>query len=264
MGESTRLKWVKTNEFIDDDDDVYLRESGVHITRKSQSNQYPIKLYTCSHKMKNAPHHGSHVFQANVIIVELIQDINKTNPLTIFHEDWKINVAFRKNAPPPGSHVFQPTSIIFELTQDIIGMNLLTKKNSLPQGSHVFFSKDIIGTNLLSKFHEDRKINVASREKFPPPPPGGHVFQPTGIIFELIQDIIGRNLLTKKNAPPLGSHVFRANVTIFELIQDIIETNLLTKFHVDWTIKVASRELTKQMLTPHNAQRTKGNHKSSP
>ncbi|KAH3788699.1 hypothetical protein DPMN_166847 [Dreissena polymorpha] len=112
-----------------------------------------------------------------------------------------------KNAPPPGGHVFQPTGIIFKLVQDIIGMNLLTK------------------------FHEDRTMNVAAREK---------------------------------NAPPLGSHVFQANVTIFELIQDIIETNLLTKFHEDWTINVASRELTRQMLTPHNARRTKGDHKSSP
>ncbi|KAH3890592.1 hypothetical protein DPMN_014677 [Dreissena polymorpha] len=97
---------------------------------------------------------------------------------------------------------------------------------------------DIIGTNLLTKFHKDWKINVASREKCPAP--WGHVFQPTGIIFNLVQDIIGMNLLTKfhedwtinvasrmKNAPPLGSHVFHANVTIFKLIQDIIETNLL-------------------------------------
>ncbi|KAH3842259.1 hypothetical protein DPMN_115756 [Dreissena polymorpha] len=107
---------------------------------------------------------------------------------------------------------------------------------------------NIIGTNLLIKFHEDRKINVASRVLT------SHVFQPTGIIFEIFQDIIGMNLLTKfhedwtinfhedqtinvasrkKNAPPLGSHVFQANITIFELIQDIIEINLLTKFHED-------------------------------
>ncbi|KAH3739541.1 hypothetical protein DPMN_046195 [Dreissena polymorpha] len=136
-----------------------------------------------------------------------------------------------ENAPPLGSHVFQARVTIFELIQDIIG------------------------TNLLTKFHEDRKINVASRMKNALPP-GGHVFQPTGIIFELVQDIIGMNLLTKfhadqtinvasrvltrfyyshirKNAPPLGSHVFRANVTIFKLIQDIIKTNLLTKLHED-------------------------------
>ncbi|KAH3823578.1 hypothetical protein DPMN_125386 [Dreissena polymorpha] len=138
-----------------------------------------------------------------------------------------------KNAPPLGSHVFQAKVTFSELIQDIIG------------------------TNLLNKFHEDRKINVASRvlTRKNAPPPGGHVFQTTSIIFEFIQDIIGMNLLTKfyedrtinvasrvKNAPPLGSHVFQANVTIFELIQDIIETNLLTKFHEDWTINVASRD----------------------
>ncbi|KAH3884825.1 hypothetical protein DPMN_008810 [Dreissena polymorpha] len=119
---------------------------------------------------------------------------------------WPL-VLTRKNTPPPGGHVFQPTGIIFALFQDIIGINLLTK------------------------FHEDQTINVAS---------------------------------TVKNAPPLGSHVFQANVIIFELIQDIIETNLLTKLHEDWTINVASRELTRQMLTPHNVQCTKGDHKSSP
>ncbi|KAH3853097.1 hypothetical protein DPMN_095620 [Dreissena polymorpha] len=190
-------------------------------------------------RVKNAPPLGGHVFQANVTIFELIQDIIKTNLLIIFHQDWTINGASRvltrkndppplaamKNAPPLGSHVFQAKVTIFDLIQDISG------------------------TNLMSKFHDDWKINVASRvlTRKNAPPPGGHVFQPTGIIFELIQDIIGMNLLTKfyedqminvasrvltrfyyshirKNAPPLGSHVFQANVTIFELIQDIIET----------------------------------------
>ncbi|KAH3860511.1 hypothetical protein DPMN_023412 [Dreissena polymorpha] len=129
----------------------------------------------------------------------------------------------------------------------------------------------IIGENLLTKFHEERKINVASRvlTRKNAPPPGSNVFQQTGIIFELVQDIIGMNLLTKfhvdrtvnvasrvltrfyyshirKNAPPLGSHLFQANIIIFKLIQDIIETNLQTKFHEDWTINVASRVLTRK------------------
>ncbi|KAH3882311.1 hypothetical protein DPMN_006246 [Dreissena polymorpha] len=148
-------------------------------------------------------------------------------------------------------HVFQPTSIIFKLVKDIIGMNVLTK------------------------FHEDWTINLASREKCPAP--WQPCFSSKATIFELIQDIIGTNhlskfhedwtinvdsrvltrfyyniiginLLTKFhedwainvvsriNAPSLGSHVFQANVTIFELIQDIIKTNRLNKFHEDWTI----------------------------
>ncbi|KAH3797551.1 hypothetical protein DPMN_151134 [Dreissena polymorpha] len=142
---------------------------------------------------KIAPPLGSHVFKAKVTIFELIQYISRTNLLSKFHEDRKINVASRvltrKNAPP---------TIIFDLIQIIMGINLLTK------------------------CHEDQTINVASRE----------------------------------NAPPFGSHVFQANVTIFDLIQDIIETNLMTKFHEDWKINVPSRELKRQMLTPHNAQRT--------
>ncbi|KAH3853830.1 hypothetical protein DPMN_096365 [Dreissena polymorpha] len=95
-------------------------------------------------------------------------------------------VLTRKNALPPGCHVFQPTGIIFELVQDMIGMNLLTN------------------------FHEDQTINVAT---------------------------------IMKNAPPLGSHVFQAN------------TNLLTNFHEDCTINMSSRELTKQMLMPNDGQR---------
>ncbi|KAH3886683.1 hypothetical protein DPMN_010696 [Dreissena polymorpha] len=152
-----------------------------------------------------------------------------TNLLTKFHEDRTINVASReispnpwwpyiigtilqtkKNAPPPGVHVFQPTNIIFELVKDIIGMNLLIK------------------------FHEDGSINVASR------------------------------VLTRKNSQPLCSHVFQPTGTIFELIQDIIKTNLLTKFHEDLTINVASRELTRQILTLNDTRWIKGDHKSSP
>ncbi|KAH3713482.1 hypothetical protein DPMN_073274 [Dreissena polymorpha] len=155
-----------------------------------------------SHIRKNAPPLGSHFFQANIIIFELIQDIIETNLLTKFHEDWTINVASREKFPAPGGHVFKATKTFFELIQDIIG------------------------TNLLTKFHDDQKINVTSSlEKITPPP------------WWLY--IIGKNHLTKfhedriinvdsrvKNAPPSGGHVFQANITIFELIQDIIKTNL--------------------------------------
>ncbi|KAH3877346.1 hypothetical protein DPMN_001209 [Dreissena polymorpha] len=212
---------------------------------------------------------GSHVFQANIIIFELIQDTIETNLLTKFHEDWTINVASReltrKNASPPGGHFHEDWSIN-------VASRVLTRfyyshirKNAPPLDSHVFQAnvtifkliQDSIGTNFLTKFHEDRKINVASRvlTRKNALPPGGHVFRPTGIIFKLFQDIIGMNLLTKfheywtinvasrvKNAPPLGSHVFQAKVTIFELIQDLIGKNLLSKFHEDLKINVNSIE----------------------
>ncbi|KAH3796650.1 hypothetical protein DPMN_150219 [Dreissena polymorpha] len=58
--------------------------------------------------------------------------------------------------------------------------------------------QDIIETNLLTKFHDDQTINVASRvlTRKNAEPTGSHVFQPISIIFELVQDIIGMNLLT--------------------------------------------------------------------
>ncbi|KAH3809775.1 hypothetical protein DPMN_138154 [Dreissena polymorpha] len=219
---------------------------------------------------KNAPPTGGHVFQATGTIFKLFQNIIGTNLLTKFHDHRTINKASReltgnkscqwkahstirrgynvglhyiyfiynsraKNATPLGGHVFPPTKTIFKLIQDIFG------------------------TNHLTKFHDDRTINVASRVliRKNAPPPGGHVFKATETILKLIQDIIGTNLLTnfhedwninvasrvltRKNAPPPGVHVFQATGIIFELVQDIIGMNLLTKFHEDRTINVASR-----------------------
>ncbi|KAH3699179.1 hypothetical protein DPMN_074133 [Dreissena polymorpha] len=92
-------------------------------------------------------------------------------------------------------------------------------------------------------------------------PPGGHVFQPTGTIFKLLQGIIRTNLLTKfhedqatnvasivEMALPPGSHVFQATRTILELVKDIIGTNLLTLFHNDQTINVAFKVKNAQAL----------------
>ncbi|KAH3782263.1 hypothetical protein DPMN_160176 [Dreissena polymorpha] len=229
---------------------------------------------------KNNKQSGKNAIGKNVI-GKNARNIIGTIFLTKFHEDRKINVASRvltrKNAPPPGSHVFQPTGIIFELIQDIIVMNLLTKfheDRTVNVASRVLTRK-----NAPPPWWPYRTINVASRVKNSPPL-GGHVFQANVTIFELIKDIIKTNLLTifhqdwtinvasrVKNAPPpwrsyiigmnlLTNHVFQANVTNFKLKQDIIETNFFTKFHEDWTLNVASRELTRQMLMPHNAQRT--------
>ncbi|KAH3735878.1 hypothetical protein DPMN_042438 [Dreissena polymorpha] len=194
---------------------------------------------------------------------ECLKDIIGTNILTKFHENRKINVASRvltrKYAPPPGSHVFQPTGIILNSRSEV---NVASRVLTRFYYSHTY----IIETNLLTKFHEDWTINVASRKKYPAP--GGHVFKATKSIFKLIQDIMGTYLLTKfhddqkinvtsrvltrkiappswwpyrtinvasrvKNAPPLGGHVFQANVTIFELIKDIIKTNLTISSRLD-------------------------------
>ncbi|KAH3799470.1 hypothetical protein DPMN_153078 [Dreissena polymorpha] len=73
---------------------------------------------------KNALPTGGHVFSPIWTIFELVGDINKTNVLTNFHDDWaKIvtsRVFTRKTAPPTGGHVFQQTGTTFELNQHII------------------------------------------------------------------------------------------------------------------------------------------------
>ncbi|KAH3891213.1 hypothetical protein DPMN_015303 [Dreissena polymorpha] len=95
---------------------------------------------------------SGHVFQPTGIIFKL------------FHEDRTINVASKvKNAPPLGSHVFQAKATIFELIHDIIGTNNLSKVLTRFYYSHITKFPYIIKTNLLTKFHEDWTINVASR-----------------------------------------------------------------------------------------------------
>ncbi|KAH3736747.1 hypothetical protein DPMN_043320 [Dreissena polymorpha] len=210
------------------------------------------RFFPSENLVKNAPPLGSHVFQANIIIFELIQDIIETNLLTKFNEEWTLNVAsrvltnftiviyihIRKSAPPLLRNVFQAKVTLFKLIQDIIG------------------------TNLMAKFHEDRKINVASRvlTRKNAPPPGGHVFQPTGIIFELFHEdwtitVASRPYIAiyGKMPRPLAAIIFQAKVTIFELIQYIIKTNLLSKFHEDRKINVASRVLTRKNAPPLTA-----------
>ena len=66
---------------------------------------------------------------------------------------------------PLGGHVFPPTGTIFKLIQDIIG------------------------TNHLTKFHDDRTINVASR-----------------VLTRFYKSMIYSHI--RKNAPPPGGHVF--------------------------------------------------------
>ncbi|KAH3836540.1 hypothetical protein DPMN_109912 [Dreissena polymorpha] len=83
-------------------------------------------VFTCFHYIhieKNAPLIGGHVFSPIPTIFKLVQDINKTNVLTNFHDDWaKIvtsRVFTRKMSMPTGGHVFSPISTIFELVRDI-------------------------------------------------------------------------------------------------------------------------------------------------
>ncbi|KAH3728833.1 hypothetical protein DPMN_054795 [Dreissena polymorpha] len=78
-------------------------------------------------KLKTAPPPGGHIFSPIWTIFELVQEINKTNVLTNFHDDWAKIVTSRVK------------TAIFEL------------------------GRDFIGAKLLTKFHEDGARNVASR-----------------------------------------------------------------------------------------------------
>ncbi|KAH3728893.1 hypothetical protein DPMN_054856 [Dreissena polymorpha] len=234
------------------------------------------------------------IFERTHEVFNLWQNFIGTNVLTKFHEDWPINVTNIDNCPPPGGHVFQRTITIFKLTRAIVRTNVLIKfhKDWIINVT----SRVLTSSNILTKFHEHWTTNVTSRvlTRKTAPPRGGHVFYSTGTIFELVQDIIGTHVLTKfhedwtknvtsrvltrKTATPPGGHfhedwtknvtsrvltrfyyshnykenchtpgghVFQPTGTIFELVQGIIKTHVLTKFHEDWTINVTFRVLTR-------------------
>ncbi|KAH3811194.1 hypothetical protein DPMN_139600 [Dreissena polymorpha] len=180
------------------------------------------------------PPHLGHVFQETGTIFELVQDIIRTNVLTMLHENWiiivtlsvkqgtklcEINVAsrvftrfnhIRQNALPSGCHAFQQTRIILKLNQDVIG------------------------TYVVTKFHTNQTINLASREKCPAE--WRPCFSTNRNHFRTHKKIFGTNLvtnfpedrtinvasraLTRKNARTPGGHVFQPTGTIFKLFLD--------------------------------------------
>ncbi|KAH3879698.1 hypothetical protein DPMN_003604 [Dreissena polymorpha] len=86
------------------------------------------------------------------------------NHIIIFHHgDWTIN----EKCPARG-HVFKTTGTIFKLVREIIGTHCLTKfheDRTINVASRVKNAPPpyIIGTNVLTKFHEDWTIYVASK-----------------------------------------------------------------------------------------------------
>ncbi|KAH3782611.1 hypothetical protein DPMN_160529 [Dreissena polymorpha] len=174
----------------------YMWPSRVHITK----NAPPPLVAICFKEIKT--------------IFELIQDIIGTILLTKFHED----LLTRKNAPPPWRPCGHEDWTINVASRVLTRFNYShIRKNATPLGSH-----DMIGTNLLTKFHEDRKIIGMTT-----------VIRLTGYPFRQEKINVASSVLTRKNAQPSGGHVFQPTGIIFEL--------LLTKFHEDRTINVACR-----------------------
>ncbi|KAH3894821.1 hypothetical protein DPMN_018980, partial [Dreissena polymorpha] len=159
-------------------------------------------------------------FKRNLTIFYLSPDIISTNILTKFHKHWTTNVTFsvitRKTGPPPGSHFHENWTI--NVTSRVLKRKTATTTGVLTRKNwHATWQPYIIRTNVLTKFHEDWTINLTFTVKTALPP-GGHVFLPTGTIFELVKDFIGTHVLTKKTATSPG-----------------------TQFHEDWTINVISK-----------------------
>ncbi|KAH3751410.1 hypothetical protein DPMN_185966 [Dreissena polymorpha] len=183
--------------------------------------------------------------------------IIKTN-LTKFHEDWTINVTLREKFPTHWQPYIIAKKILTKFHEDQtinVAFTVLTRKKA--NQNHLSYS---------SRISNNWTINVT----FGPymyyekcPNPGGHVFQPTRTIFELVQDIIGTILLTKVHkdrtinvaSRPNGCHVFQPTRHIIEFAQVIIRTNLLTKFHGDRTINA---NIYAARCQTHNRQ---GDHK---
>ncbi|KAH3713838.1 hypothetical protein DPMN_073639 [Dreissena polymorpha] len=242
----------------------------------------------CAHK--SALPLGGHVFSLIMTIFELVRDIYKIDAknvtsrvITSFF--YYINIRKPPPPPPPSAHVFLPIQTIVKLNRRIQEINVLTKfheyltqnvtsRRKLPRPlAAMFFHRPgpvSNETNVLTRFHDDWAKIVTSRvfTRNTALLHGGHVFQMTETIFELIQQIIKTNILTKLHedwASNVTSTVFTwfFSCPTFKLIRGIIRTNVLITFHEDRTINVASRVFTGQMLTS-DGQQTKGDHKSSP
>ncbi|KAH3751879.1 hypothetical protein DPMN_186466 [Dreissena polymorpha] len=188
------------------------------------------RVFTCFqyiHIEKNASPTGGHVFHRS----GPFSNSSEISIKSMFSNIVTSSVFTRKTAPPTGGHVFQRTRTTFEHNHHITKTNILTNFQIL---------RYIIGTNLLTKFHEDRTKNVASRvfSRKTAPPTGGHNFQHTRTTFKLNQHIIKTNIVTN-----------------FEHDRDIIWTKLLTKFHEDRKRNVPSRVFTNKCLRTDDGQR---------
>ncbi|KAH3748957.1 hypothetical protein DPMN_183446 [Dreissena polymorpha] len=130
-----------------------------------------IRVKNVSSKKNTSPT-GGHVFSPIRTIVELVQDINKTNP----NRENCHYIHIKKNAPPTGGHVFSPIWTIFELVRDINKTNVLTN-----------FHDDL--TKIVTSIVLTRFLYSQIGKTKNAPPTGGHVFSPICTIFELVRYI---------------------------------------------------------------------------
>ncbi|KAH3725587.1 hypothetical protein DPMN_051433 [Dreissena polymorpha] len=101
--------------------------------------------------------------------------LRKTHNLTKFHEDGTKNVTSRRILPDSWQPEINETNVMTKFHwAKIVTSRVFTRNTTPAPGGHasnvtstVFtrfeLSRGINGTNVPTKFHEDRTINVASR-----------------------------------------------------------------------------------------------------
>ncbi|KAH3700626.1 hypothetical protein DPMN_075603 [Dreissena polymorpha] len=195
-----------------------------------------INLASSQLTRKKRPPDGGYVFQPSGIIFELVQDIIGKNLLTKFHKDRIINVVSRvytmKNAPPPVGDVFQATATIFKLILDIIGTNFLTKFH---ENRKINLAIDIVrrkthdGQMAITKDHHQHIILKRATSPFLSSFKLIQTIIGTNVLTNFHEDLVSL-LSEKKTAPCPGGHVFQGSLTIIEMGRDIIRTMLRAKF----------------------------------
>ncbi|KAH3864636.1 hypothetical protein DPMN_027659 [Dreissena polymorpha] len=128
-------------------------------------------VFTCFHYIhieKNAPPTGGHVFSPIPTIFKLVRDINKTNVLTNFHDNWA-NIVTSRVFTREKCPALALAAIFHDDWAKIVTSRVFTRKTAPPTGGHTNIltnfelGREFIGTKLLTKFHEDGTRNVASR-----------------------------------------------------------------------------------------------------
>ncbi|KAH3880121.1 hypothetical protein DPMN_004034 [Dreissena polymorpha] len=192
-------------------------------------------VFTCFHyihiEKTSLPSCGND-FSPIWTMFELVPDINETNILTKFHDDWaKIvtsRVFTRKTAPPPDNqHIFK-----INILTNIMTMDKYWTRNVAPR---VFTRQNVDDEQ---RTHEEQhttdirrsqKLTMSTlcsvRGKLPHTP-GSH-----------FHDDWAKNVTFRV-------HVIQLTGTIFQLNSRIKETNVLTKFHENWANNVTSRVFT--------------------
>ncbi|KAH3817523.1 hypothetical protein DPMN_119061 [Dreissena polymorpha] len=155
--------------------------------------------------------------QATNMVLMLLKKIH--NHIRIFHHgDWTINATESEKAPPLDGHVFHDIiGTLYRVLKRFFESRTIAPTDNR---SNAKFDKadsrsyDVLtGRTRLSGLSNNERLSALAKQRA--------TVRPMKFSERL------------KNAPPPGAHVFEPTGTIFQLAQDIILTNLLTKFHDD-------------------------------